>query len=241
MIGLDKIYLGDCYELIKEIPDKSVDLCLCDPPYLLSNKGGGFWSKAEEGNHYNARGTRKGMEKLESIKDGIDVSILDEMCRVMKKINIYVFCSQRQIQGYLEYFVNGKGCNWNLLTWHKTNPIPACGNKYLNDTEFILFFREKGVKVYGSYETKRTFYVSLRNQQDNVKYNHPTCKPLSIVRNLLINSTLGGGVVLDAFCGSGTTAVAAIREGRHFMGFEIDENHYKTACERINEEKQRLF
>ena len=120
--------------------------------------------------------------------------VLDEMCRVMKRVNIYLFCSQKQIQRYLDYFVSGKGCNWNLLTWHKTNPIPACGNKYLNDTEYIMFFREKGVKIYGSYETKRTFYTTLRNQEDNLRYKHPTVKPLQIVRNLVVNSTeLGGG------------------------------------------------
>ncbi len=193
MIGLDTIYNQDCLEGMRQLPDGCVDLVITDPPYLIGNQGGGFWSKAAEGNHYNARGTRKGMEKLSDIKDGFDDAILDELCRVMKKINLYVFCSQKQIQRYLDYFVNKRGCNWNLISWHKTNPIPACGNKYLSDTEYILFFREKGVKIYGSYETKRTFYVTLRNQEDNVRYNHPTVKPLNIIRNLIINSSQMGG------------------------------------------------
>jgi DNA modification methylase len=193
MIGLDTIYNEDCLEGMRRMPDGCVDLVITDPPYLIGNQGGGFWSKAAEGNHYNARGTRKGMEKLGNIKDGFDDAILDELCRVMKKINLYVFCSQKQIQRYLDYFVNKRGCNWNLISWHKTNPIPACGNKYLSDTEFILFFREKGVRVYGTYETKRTFYVTLRNQEDNVRYNHPTVKPLNIIRNLIINSSEMGG------------------------------------------------
>lgn len=231
---LDTIYHGDCLAGLKGLPDDRVDLVIMDPPYVIGNTGGGFWSKATEGNHYNARGTRKGMEKLSGLKDGFDSAILDELCRVMKKVNIYIFCSQKQIQPYLEYFVNGRGCNWNLLTWHKTNPIPACGNKYLNDTEYILFFREKGVRVYGSYETKRTFYTSLRNQQENVKYGHPTVKPLQLVRNLVINSSLsGGGVILDPFMGSGTTAVAAVMEGRHYVGWEVDERHCRTARERV--------
>jgi len=193
MIELDTIYNEDCLEGMRRMPDGCVDLVITDPPYLIGNQGGGFWSKAAEGNHYNARGTRKGMEKLGNIKDGFDDAILDELCRVMKKINLYVFCSQKQIQRYLDYFVNKRGCNWNLISWHKTNPIPACGNKYLSDTEFILFFREKGVRVYGTYETKRTFYVTLRNQEDNVRYNHPTVKPLNIIRNLIINSSEMGG------------------------------------------------
>jgi len=193
MIALDTIYNEDCLEGMKRMAEGSVDCIICDPPYVLGNQGGGFWSKREEGNRYNAHGTRKGMDKLTNIKDGFDDAVLDEMCRVMKKVNIYIFCSQKQIQRYLNYFVTGKGCNWNLLTWHKTNPVPACGNKYLNDTEYIMFFREKGVKIYGSYDTKRTFYTSLRNQEDNVRYNHPTVKPLNIIRNFVVNSTLQGG------------------------------------------------
>ncbi len=240
MIEPDHIYNADCLEALKEMPSLSVDLVISDPPYVLENQGGGFWSKATEGNHYNARGTRKGMDRLCDIKDGFDKAILDELCRVMKKINIYIFCSQKQIQGYLKYFVDGKGCNWNLLTWHKTNPIPACGNKYLNDTEYILFFREKGVKVYGSYDTKRTFYTSLRNQQENVKYGHPTVKPCSIVRNFIVNSSQPSDVVLDPFLGSGTTAVAAIREGRKYIGFELNKGYFATAKNRIIEEKSQL-
>lgn len=234
---LDKIYNEDCLVGMKRIPDKSVDAIITDPPYELENQGGGFWSKNEAPNvnHYNARGTRKGMDKLGGIKDGISNDVLDEMCRVMKKINIYIFCCQKQIQQYLDYFVTRRGCNWNLLAWHKTNPIPACGNKYLNDTEFILFFREKGVKVFGSYETKRTFYVTLRNQEDNVRYGHPTVKPLGIVRNFVVNSTEPGEVVLDSFIGSGTTAVAAIMEGRHYIGFETDKGYYDKAVSRIAE------
>lgn len=190
---LDRIYNEDCMEGMKRIPDGTVDLIVCDPPYLIGNRGGGFWSESPDGNRYNARGTRQGMKRLGDIKDGIGEDVLDEMCRVMRKVNIYIFCSQKQIQPYLDYFVSRKGCNWNLLSWHKTNPIPACGNKYLNDTEYILFFREKGVRLYGTYQTKRTFYTTLRNQQENVRYGHPTVKPCHIIRNFIVNSSQVGG------------------------------------------------
>jgi len=242
MIELDRIYNEDCLQGMKRIDTASVDCIVTDPPYELENQGGGFWSKNEDPtvNHYNARGTRKGMDKLGDIKNGITDEVLDEMCRVMKKINIYIFCSQKQIQQYLDYFVTRKGCNWNLLAWHKTNPIPACGNKYLNDTEFILFFREKGVKVFGSYESKRTFYVTLRNQEDNVKYGHPTVKPLGIVQNFVVNSTEPDAIVLDPFMGSGTTAIACIKEHRHFVGFELNKEYFDRAVKRINDERRQL-
>ena len=143
MLPLDTIYNEDCLQGMRRMGDGTVDCVVCDPPYLLENQGGGFWSKNEDpkANRYNARGTRKGMDRLGAIKDGITEEVLDEMCRVMKRVNIYIFCSQRQILPYLDYFVTRRRCNWNLLCWHKSNPIPACGNKYLNDTEYILFFR----------------------------------------------------------------------------------------------------
>lgn len=240
-ILLDNIYNMDCLEGMRMIPDGSVDLIVTDPPYELDNQGGGFWSKAETGNHYNARGTRKGMERLSDIKDGISDIILDEMCRVMKAVNIYLFCSQKQIPRYLSYFVNGKGCNWNLISWHKTNPIPACGNKYLNDTEYILFFREKGVKIFGSYDTKRTFYTTLRNQKENLLYGHPTVKPCNIVQNFIINSSQEGQTILDPFMGSATTAIACIKEKRHFIGFELSKEYYDKAVSRIDLERKECL
>lgn len=222
----------DCLEGMKQIPDKSIDLIVTDPPYILENQGGGFWGNDKK---YNSRGTRQGMAHLQDIKDGISTDMLDEMCRVMKKINIYLFCSQKQLPIFIDYFVRQKGCNWNLLTWHKTNPIPACGNKYLNDTEYILFFREKGVPLFGTFETKRTFFAQLRNMEED-KWHHPTIKPLNIVETLVINSSTSGGVILDPFMGSGTTAIACIKGQRHYIGFELNEEYYKNALKRIEAE-----
>lgn len=235
MIELNHIYNMDCLEGMKQIPERSIDLVVCDPPYLIGNQGGGFWPKAKEGNHYNARGTRKGMDKLSDIKDGIGEIFLDKICQTMKRINIYIFCSQKQIPQYIDYFVNKRQCNWNLLSWHKTNPIPACGNKYLNDTEYILFFREKGVRLFGSYQTKRTFYTTLRNQQDNIRYGHPTVKPCQIIQNFIVNSSNIGEIILDPFIGSGTTAVACIKENRNYIGFEINKEYFTNAQKRIDE------
>ena len=74
----------------------------------------------------NYNGVRYVMQNIDFMKNGIDESILDELCRVMKTINIYIWCSQKQLIPFLEYFVTRKKCNWNLISWHKTDPIPAC-------------------------------------------------------------------------------------------------------------------
>ena len=125
--------------------------------------------------------------------------------------------------------------NWNLLCWHKTNPIPACGNKYLTDTEYILFFREAGVKIYGEFKTKFTYYVTPLNQKDKKIYGHPTIKPVDILQNLIINSSQENDVVFDPFAGSCSTGVSSILNNRKFIGFELDERHFNTSKERLKE------
>lgn len=224
-----KLYQGDCLEVMKDIEDGSIDLVVTDPPYEIATTGAGIYKQAD----------KQYVKELNGMKDGFSEEVLDELCRVMKKINIYFFCSQKQIIPLLDYFVKKKKCNWNILSWHKTNPIPACGNKYLTDTEFILFFREKGVKVYGSFDTKRTWYATPLNQSDKKKYGHPTVKPLSILENLVVNSSQEGEVVLDCFMGSGSTGAAALNTNRNFIGIELDEGYFEIAKGRIEEAENK--
>ena len=224
MLELNRIYCMDCIEGIKQLPDKSVDLVVTDPPYLIKSMNGGGFIKN--------RPYKKDLDN--DLIKGFSESILDELCRVMKKINIYIWCSKEQIAWLLSYFQN-KGANIDLLTWHKTNPTPACNNNYLPDTEYIVFAREKGVKIYGTYQTKKKYYITPINSKDKKLYNHPTVKPLEIIQNFIINSSLEGEIVLDPFIGSGTTAVACINTNRNYIGFEIDERYYKIAEKRIND------
>ena len=218
-----KLLNGDCLEVMKNLPTRSVDLVVTDPPYdIHAGKGGGAF-----GNH-------KAFSEIQFICNGFSNEVLDELCRVMKKINCYFFCSQKQIIPLLDYFVKDKKCNYNLLTWHKTNPVPACNNKYLSDTEYCLFFRESGVQVFGTYQTKKKFYVTPTNKADKDKYKHPTIKPLDIIQNLIINSSKENDVVLDPFVGSGTTGVACKNLNRNFIGIELDKNYFEIAKKRID-------
>lgn len=208
---------------MKKLPDDSVDLIVTDPPYeFAAHRGGGaFGSKKRE--YHN---------QLEDsdITNGFDTKILDELMRVMKKVNIYIWCNKEQIKMYLDYF---KDYNMDLLVLCKTNPVPTCNNKYLSDIEYLLFFREKGVKVFGEYATKHKYYVMPTNKADKKKYNHPTVKPLEIIENLIINSSEENQIVLDPFMGSGTTGEASNKLNRNFIGIEIDKTYFNTAKERI--------
>ena len=299
----NNIYLGDCYELIKFVPDKSIDLVIIDPPYEFvmggkghsdigsrkhKNKGeiyaldteltkksigtgyqsgGGCFGTKKRAYHsqlaptdvsiarqkyldYVAEhGKDEESERLRVIANtidvkettsfiskGIDNSILDELCRVMKKINIYIWCNKNQLRQLIDYF-DDKGCFIDLLTWNKTNPIPTCNNTYLSDIEYCVFAREQGVKIYGSVETKHKWFTSPCNTDDKDKYNHPTIKPLERIKQFIINSIdeneRNNSVVFDCFLGSGTTCLAAKHCNCDYIGFEINEKYYKIATDRL--------
>lgn len=221
---IDKIYNEDCYKAIKELPDKCIDLVYIDIPYEYSQGGSGCFGDRKE--------TQK--TQIGGFINGIDYSILDDFVRICKYIYIYIWCSKQQIPYLLDYFVNKKHCFFNILTWHKTNPLPASNNIYHNDTEFCLCFRESGTGVGGNYETKSTYYISGINITDKNQFVHPTIKPLEFVKNHIINSSKVGDVVLDCFMGSGTTAVACKELNRHFLGFELNTDFWKIANDRVN-------
>jgi len=227
MIGkyeVDNLYNEDSYISIKDLPDKCLDLIVIDPPYLIDKHGyGGAFGV----------GRQKFHDEILTLSEGIKNDILEELVRVMKKINIYIFCNKEQITNYLLYFVKQKKCLFDLLTWHKLNPIPTCNNKYLSDTEYILFFREKGVKLYGTYKSKCKYFITQKNVKDKKLYKHPTIKPLPIVETLIFNSSNEGDIVGDFFVGSGTTAVACKLLNRHYIGFEVNPNYFQTAKNRL--------
>ena len=151
---INKIFNVDAYEAIKDIPDKSIDCIYTDIPYLIDNHGFG---KSDLGNRMkNKTSDLKGIDK------GIDLSILNEFVRVMKKINIFVWCSKLQIIELLNFF-DTNGCRFELLVWKKDNPSPTCNNIWLPDLEYCLYFREKGVPLNDGYELKSKWYASHIN------------------------------------------------------------------------------
>ena len=222
---INTITLGDSYKLIKDIPDNSIDLVVIDPPYNFCTGGKHTGLFKERTTRYHDEIEEKGLD------NNIDLSILKELDRVMKRINIYIWCNKEQIYQYLEHYREKK---FEIIVWNKTNPIPTVNNKYLSDKEYCLYFKDSGVLLNGNVETKKTVYQSTLNVKDKEKYKHPTIKPINIIKNLIINSSNEDDIVLDCFSGSGTTCVAAKELGRRFIGIEIDPEYHKISLDRLN-------
>lgn len=120
------------------------------------------------------------------------------------------------------------------MTWNKSNPTPTTNNSWLPDIEYCLYFREKGVAYNLGYELKSKWYESPANKKDKDKFEHPTIKPLALVKRHLLHTTQPNDIVADFFMGSGTTCVASKDIGRHYIGFEIEPKWFKIAEKRLN-------
>lgn len=225
---IDNIYNEDCYRAIKDIPDKSVDCIYVDIPYIIQS-GGASESALSQ------RAKRLRNIDLKDIKDGIDYSIFDDFDRIMKMINIFIWCSKEQIVDILNYWTHKRDrINFEILTWNKDNPTPLCNNTWLPDIEYCLYFRESGVKLNDGYELKSKWYSSPINKRDKDRFEHPTIKPIELVKRHLLHTTQPNDIILDCFAGSGTTLVASKDLDRHYLGFEIDKKWYNIAKNRLN-------
>lgn len=232
----NKIYLGDSLELMKQIPDKSIDLIYTDPPYLHTQHSsdstkGFFTNKIKKTNEELNNADLSSLDNCEWCKEAI---------RIMKNINIYIWCSRYQIPMYFDYFLKDLGCSFNILAWCKTNPVPSFSNGYSNDKELCLYFRKSGYCKPKDMFSSKTYFVQPLNLTDKEKYGHPTIKPLNIVKQMIENSSQENDLIFDPFLGSGTTAVAAYQLKRRYLGIEKNETFYNIANKRIEEEKKFL-
>lgn len=221
------LWQGDCLEHMKNISDRSIDMILCDPPYIYDNHGGGKSELAQ-------RSLVKD-KHIDFISNGFDIdATLAEFIRICKVPNIIMFCSDKQLSKILCWF-ESHNIKATVLVWHKLNPIPLCNGKYLSDLEFIVYAHSKGA-IFNTKETpfdyKRKIYSSsILKSSERV---HPSQKPVDLlIRYILLHSS-ESDIVLDPFMGSGSTGVACLKTNRNFIGIELDENYFKIAKDRLD-------
>jgi len=212
---------GNCIDVLRTMPDQSIDCVVTDPPYIVAAKGCGLAGDRQ----YLADISAAGLDA------GFDTTILGEFLRVLKVPNLILFCSRLQLRDHLNW-AHSLQLNWSLICWHKPNPTPLTHNNYLPDTEYVLHFWN-GKTLGGAYHSKRRFYL-LPSCTNSI--GHPTAKPIQIVKNLILNAaSVPGSIILDPFMGSGTTGVAAVQLGHDFIGIELSGDYLAIAKRRIAE------
>lgn len=233
-----KLLQGDCLELMSKIPDNSIDLIVTDPPYLISKINYG-------GTINNIKKLNKSLTDLKNntdITQGYDIELFgNEFVRIMNEINIYLWCNKAQIPEYFKFYVDKHKCKFDIICWHKTNALPTYSNKYLTDTEYLLYFRKGRGKCFPqSYDDAKTYYIAPINHKDKKLYGHPTIKPLDITEKIIRNSSKENNIILDPFMGSGTTGLACLNINRNFIGMELDEKYFNIAKVRIGQRLEEL-
>ena len=227
---INKVFNEDCLEILKKIPNDSIDLIITDPPYQIDNTNAG-------GNSGLSKSIQKMNDQIKNknLVNGFNIEVLHELVRINININMYFFCNKAQIPMYLDYFVNNLECSFDLIKWVKGNATPLFNNKYLTDTEYAVYVRKNGYCNPNNYNDASTLFQEPINSTDKNKYGHPTIKPLELIRRLIRNSSKSDQIIFDPFIGSGTTAVACILENRNYLGCEIDHDFFNIANSRIEE------
>lgn len=213
---------GDCLELMKEIPDESIDLVVADPPYRMTKRG-----KSCRPNYMpNNMG--------DNVFDGSVPSSeqwMRECYRVLKNgTHFYTFCNTNDLGQYL---IDADKIGFklhNVITMIKDTKMP--NRWYLKCCELILFFRKGKAKPINDMTSKDYAKVEMPTKKNGKL--HITQKPLGLITKLITNSSEINQLVLDPFMGSGTMGVACVNTNRNFIGIELDTNYFNIAKERID-------
>lgn len=251
MIDIDKIYLGDCMELMRGIDDQSIDAVICDLPYGTTPCE---WDKALP---------------------------MDELWREYKRIikpngSIVLFCQQpfttkliasnMDMWKYNWIWVKNNGTNFlnshhqpikitediavfgfaasspSSKDFHLTyNPQFGVGKPYISKngnratTSVINRLMKHSITISNGERYPKNLIYFTRDKERI----HPTQKPIDLLRYLVLTHTNEGDLVLDNCMGIGSTIMACIKEKRHYIGMELDEKWFDIASKRINSVKQQ--
>ena len=223
---------GDCIELVKDIPDKSVDLLLTDPPYLHIK--GGCKSK---GLNKGVRDTKsKVVSNMSDFGEKEINEFLDIVKPKMKIFNAYIFCSKLQIPYYLNWALKNK-CQFDVLIWDKDFTGIISRKFFAPNIEYIIRIYKKGLNQLD--ESK--YYQKIKRYKRPKNKVHEAEKPVELLKEFIMLSSNNEDIILDMFMGSGTTGQAVLEVGnRKFIGIEKDEKHFSIAKERIEEALEEL-
>lgn len=208
------VILGDCLEIMREMPDGSVDVIITDPPYNAINRTTG-----------NLRVIDKGLAD----STPIDIPSLSKEFWRITRGSVYTWCSDEQYTDWVNAF-KSLGATTRICAWLKTNPSPMNGEKFwLSALELCVFARK-------SHATFNRFCKPplWKGPSERVS-GFPCPKPLWLMEELISASSNEGDTILDPFMGSGTTMVACERTGRNGIGIELNKDYFEIAQKRLSQ------
>jgi site-specific DNA-methyltransferase (adenine-specific) len=213
----NRLILGNCFDVVKNIPDNSVDLIVTDPPYGINF----------------TKGYKSGSTELIQGDDGFTVMFfLDDILREYKRIlkpnsALYIF-TRFDVMPYwwikCKNYFDAKNC----ITWAKGGGFTGdLKGNYGNNSEMIIYLTNGKHELRGKREGNVWGFSKVKLEF------HETQKPVDIIENIIQHSSDEEMTVFDPFMGSGTTGVACKNLNRNFIGIELNEDYYLTAKKRI--------
>lgn len=225
-----KLIFGDCLEGIRSLPDSCIDLCCSDPPYLI-----GYHTARRRGEHkFKHEIVNDSGEKAKHLV----ASYIHECYRVLKdNTAAYFFCSSKTLDFFRKECENAGFAVKNIIIWDKGNWTAGDLKCQYGQSYEPIVYCNKGKRPLNG---KRIPDIWRFKRVPSNRLVHQNQKPVEVMEQCILKSSETGGVILDGFMGSGTTAVAAIRLKRHFIGWEIDKQYYDIAAKRVREAEQQL-
>ena len=243
-----KLINNDTFDTLKQFDEKSFDMIFADPPYFLSNNGitcsSGRMVSVNKGN----------WDKALSVNDKYEFNRkwIHECYRILKDEgtiwisgtlhNIYSIGMALEEEGFKIL---------NNITWQKTNPPPNLACKtFTHSTETILWAKKdlKKVKYTFNYslmkelnnnkQMKDVWTTSLTKPSEKKNGRHPTQKPLEILERIILASTNENDLILDPFCESSTTGIAAAKLKRNYIGIDNEKEYLDLSIRRYKEIKE---
>lgn len=231
-----KLFLGDCLDVMKDLPDESVDMVLTDAPYGI--------------NFCSSRTNRKEYIKNDDFDNWFILmqKVLIEWKRILTPTGVCCCCcgggGKTPVTAYLTMEIIKHFNLIQTLVWKK---FVGLGWKYRPSYENILVF-SKSADNYNFYDTSNKCSNVIEGiNQDIPRYNkyrqpdeHPTQKPIALMKHLLLIHSKENDIVIDSFMGGNSTGIACIQTNRLYIGIEINEGYFKIAEQRISNEFNQL-
>lgn len=244
----DSILRGDCIDVLRAMPPKSVDMIFADPPYNLQLQG-----ELHRPNNSKVDAVDDHWDQFESLQT-YDQFTRDWLAAARETLtedgSIWVIGSYHNIFR-LGYILQDLGY-WilNDIIWRKSNPMPNFrGKRFTNAHETLIWAgKSKDSKYRFNYDSMKAlnedlqmrsdWYIPLCTGAERLKNDdgdklHPTQKPEALLHRVILSSTKPGDVVLDPFFGTGTTGAVAKKLGRHYIGIEREDEYIRAAEKRI--------
>lgn len=247
-LPINEIIQGDCIQVLKTFPEKSVDLIFADPPYNLQLR-----HELLRPNQTVVDGVDDEWDQFEDFQeyDAFTRAWLSECRRVLKDDGaIWVIGTYHNIFRVGTIMIDLGYWILNDVIWHKTNPMPNFrGVRFQNATETLIWAKKSADQKKYTFnyhamkhlneekQMQNVWHIPLCTGAERVKINgrkaHSTQKPEALLYRVIMASSNPGDLVLDPFFGSGTTGVVARRLKRNYIGIELDPTYVEIARQRI--------